>query len=142
MRRGQFVVPRRLCSGEIDQKRRRPGFVSLASDPRASVLSAFGGGFAGLLCLASRALSSAFWGRGVGLLEELTYRLYQCRRCGTQVQICPHFDHGNIYCAGNFSRLVRAVSVCVVLPPKFGSPSAEPADMPSDNAVTESGSMK
>jgi len=46
-------------------------------------------------------------GRGVGLLEEPTYRLYQCRRCGVQVQICPRCDHGNIYCAGECSRLAR-----------------------------------
>ena len=69
--------------------------------------SAFGGGFAGPLCLASRALSSAFGGRGVGLLEEPTYRLYYCRRCGVQVQICPRCDHGNIYCARECSRLAR-----------------------------------
>ena len=69
--------------------------------------SAFGGSFAGPLCLASRALSSAFGGNGVGLLEEPTYRLYHCRRCGVQVQICPRCDHGNIYCAGECSRLAR-----------------------------------
>ena len=46
-------------------------------------------------------------GRGVGLLEEPTYRLYQCRRCGVQVQICSQCDHGNIYCAGECSRLAR-----------------------------------
>ena len=71
------------------------------------MLSAYGGGFAGPLCLASRALSSAIGGGGVGLLEEPTYRLYQCRPCGVQVQICPRCDHGNIYCAGECSRLAR-----------------------------------
>jgi hypothetical protein len=43
----------------------------------------------------------------VGLLEEPTYRLYYCRRCGVQVQICLRCDHGNIYCAGECSRVAR-----------------------------------
>ena len=58
-----------------------------------------------------RALSSAFGGRGVGLLEEPTYRLYHCRRCGAQVQICQQCDRGNIYCAGECSQLARREGV-------------------------------
>ena len=46
-------------------------------------------------------------GRGAGLLEEPTYRLYHCRRCGVQVQICPQCDDGNIYCAGECSQMAR-----------------------------------
>jgi hypothetical protein len=32
-------------------------------------------------------------------LESTTYRLYYCRRCSVQVQICSQCDYGNIYCA-------------------------------------------
>jgi hypothetical protein len=43
----------------------------------------------------------------LGLLEEPTYRLYHCRRCALQVQICARCDHGNIYCAGPCALIAR-----------------------------------
>lgn len=47
----------------------------------------------------------------MGPLEEPTYRLYNCRRCAVQVRICRHCDHGNIYCAGECSRICRRESL-------------------------------
>ncbi len=71
--------------------------------------SAGEGGFASPLCLAVAALFSAAGEVGVlGLLKEpTTYRLYHCRRCRMQVCICVGCDHGNLYCAGECSRLAR-----------------------------------
>jgi hypothetical protein len=43
----------------------------------------------------------------LGLFEEPTYRLYHCRRCALQVQICARCDHGNIYCAGACAQQAR-----------------------------------
>lgn len=40
-----------------------------------------------------------------------THRLYTCGRCRTQVQICRHCDHGNLYCAGECADLRRRESV-------------------------------
>ena len=61
-------------------------------------------------CL-SPALSSAVGGGGLGLLQEPTYRLYNCRRCAMQVLICAQCDHGNIYCGQDCSRLSRRESL-------------------------------
>ena len=97
----------RYARAEITRKDEGPGSFDWRQTPGPSVLSAFGGGLAGPLCLAAPTLSSAVGGRGLGLLEEPTYRLYHCRRCGVQVQICPRCDHGNIYCAGECARLAR-----------------------------------
>lgn len=70
-----------------------------------------GGDLAGSLCLPSLALSSSAWGGALGALQEPTYRLYNCQRCGLQVRICRRCDHGNIYCAGECSRIRRRQSV-------------------------------
>jgi len=52
------------------------------------------------------------WGEGgLGLLQEPTYRLYNCRRCAMQVLICARCDHGNIYCGDECSRLSRRESL-------------------------------
>ena len=40
-----------------------------------------------------------------------TARLYLCARCLCQVTICSHCDHGNIYCSGSCSSIVRKTSV-------------------------------
>jgi hypothetical protein len=68
------------------------------------------GGWAAPLCLPARVLSSAL-GRGMGALQEPTYRLYNCRRCGVLVEICTPCDHGNIYCTGECSRIRRLESL-------------------------------
>jgi hypothetical protein len=47
----------------------------------------------------------------LGPLGEPSYRLYNCRRCAVQVRICRHCDHGNIYCAGECSRICRRESL-------------------------------
>lgn len=76
------------------------------------MLSALGGGFAGLLCLAAPALSSAVGEGGLGQLEEpATYRLYNCQRCRMQVCICAQCDCGNLYCPGECVQLSRRESV-------------------------------
>ena len=76
------------------------------------MLSALGGGFAGLLCLAAPALSSAVGGEGLGQLEEpATYRLYNCQRCRMQVCICARCDCGNLYCPGECAQFSRRESV-------------------------------
>jgi hypothetical protein len=76
------------------------------------MLSALGGGFASLLCLAAPALSSAIGEGGLGLLEEpATYRLYNCQRCRMQVCICAHCDCGNFYCPGECAQRARRESV-------------------------------
>ncbi len=62
------------------------------------------------LCPACPVLSSAL-GRGMGALQEPTYRLYNCRRCGVLVEICTRCDHGNIYCTGECSRIRRLESL-------------------------------
>jgi len=38
---------------------------------------------------------------------EETYRLYNCRRCARQVQICRDCDRGHQYCAGECARIRR-----------------------------------
>lgn len=43
------------------------------------------------------------------LLE--THRLYTCARCSTQVRICRHCDHGNLYCAGECAAVRRRESL-------------------------------
>jgi len=48
---------------------------------------------------------------GLGLLQEPTYRLYNCRRCAMQVLICAQCDHGNIYCGGECSQFRRRESL-------------------------------
>ncbi len=47
----------------------------------------------------------------MGPLQEPTYRLYSCRRCGVLVEICTPCDHGNIYCTGECSRIRRLESL-------------------------------
>ena len=42
--------------------------------------------------------------------SEQTYRLYSCRHCATQVRICRHCDHGNLYCAGECAQICRRES--------------------------------
>ena len=42
---------------------------------------------------------------------EPTYRLYNCRRCAQQVQICRDCDRGNQYCAGGCARIRRHESL-------------------------------
>jgi hypothetical protein len=44
-------------------------------------------------------------------VQEPTYRLYNCRRCGVLVEICTPCDHGNIYCRGECSRIRRLESL-------------------------------
>lgn len=39
-----------------------------------------------------------------------TSRLFYCIRCHTQVFICSHCDHGNIYCSNSCSREARIQS--------------------------------
>lgn len=46
-----------------------------------------------------------------GAAQPATYRLYNCRRCGEQVRICRHCDHGNIYCAGECAQIRRRESL-------------------------------
>ena len=60
----------------------------------------------------------------MGLLEEveLSYRLYFCRPCGVQLQICLQWDRGNIDCAGS-ARNWPAVRAC-------GAPAPLSADSP------------
>jgi len=43
---------------------------------------------------------------------EVTGRLFLCARCRVQVHICSPCDHGQIYCAGECSRISRRASVC------------------------------
>jgi hypothetical protein len=43
----------------------------------------------------------------LGVLEEPSYRLYNCARCAAQVRICRSCDHGNVYCAGPCARIRR-----------------------------------
>ena len=50
------------------------------------------------------------WGGGMGALQEPTYRLYNCRRCGVLVEICTRCDRGNIYCMGGCSQIRRLES--------------------------------
>jgi len=38
-------------------------------------------------------------------------RLYLCARCGRQVLICRHCDHGNVYCAEVCAKAARKESV-------------------------------
>jgi hypothetical protein len=57
-----------------------------------------------------RVLSSAR-GDGLGTRSPPSYRLYHCRRCGVQVRICRRCDHGQIYCAGECSRIRRRESL-------------------------------
>ena len=82
----------------------------MASNPGPSMLSALGGGFASLLCLAAPALSSAVGEGGLGQLPA-TYRLYNCQRCRMQVCICAQCDCGNLYCPGECAELSRRESV-------------------------------
>jgi len=71
------------------------------------VRSAYGGSFAGPLCL-PRPGAVQCLGEGVlGPLLEPSYRLYNCRRCAVQVRICARCDRGNIYCAGECSLICR-----------------------------------
>jgi len=42
--------------------------------------------------------------------SEQTFRLYNCRRCATQVRICRDCDHGNLYCAGECAQICRRES--------------------------------
>jgi len=44
-------------------------------------------------------------------VPEASHRLYNCRRCGEQVQVCRRCDHGNIYCAGGCAALRRRESL-------------------------------
>jgi hypothetical protein len=48
---------------------------------------------------------------GLGAFSEPTYRLYNCQRCGVQARICARCDHGNVYCAGECSRIRRRESL-------------------------------
>jgi len=77
--------------------RRRPGTFDWRRTPGPRLLSALEGGFAGQLCLAAPALSSAVGEGGLGQLPA-TYRLYNCQRCRMQVCICAQCDCGNLYC--------------------------------------------
>lgn len=43
----------------------------------------------------------------LGALQQPTYRLYNCQRCGVQVRICQRCDHGQIYCALECARISR-----------------------------------
>lgn len=71
------------------------------------MLAPVAGVLASPLCLPCPALSSVS-GRGVlGALAEPTFRLYSCHRCAVQVRICRRCDHGNLYCAGECSRICR-----------------------------------
>ena len=44
-------------------------------------------------------------------VPEASHRLYNCRRCGEQVQVCRGCDRGNIYCAGECAGLSRRESL-------------------------------
>jgi len=44
-------------------------------------------------------------------VPEASHRLYNCRRCGEQVQVCRGCDRGNIYCAGGCAALRRRESL-------------------------------
>lgn len=79
--------------------------------PGPSLRSAQCGGFAEPLCLAAPVLSSAVGEGGLGLERESTYRLYHCRGCHAQVQICAACDYGNLYCAAECAELARRASV-------------------------------
>ena len=101
------------------------------------MLSALGGGFAGLLCLAAPALSSAVGEGGLGQLEEpATYRLYNCQRCRMQVCICAQCDCGNLYCPGECVH--HAESPCAGRVPATRDPSVAPANTQNDNGATAS----
>ena len=44
--------------------------------------------------------------------SQKTYRLYNCRRCFEQVNICGPCDHGNRYCAEGCAQICRRESQC------------------------------
>jgi hypothetical protein len=47
----------------------------------------------------------------LGLAQESTYRLYNCRRCAMQVLICARCDHGNMYCGAECAQIQRRDSL-------------------------------
>lgn len=98
------------AAGARSQRAEGPGF-DWRQSPGPSVRCALAGGFAGPLCRLAQVLSSALGRGGLGSLQEPTYRLYNCHCCGVQVRICARCDHGNIYCAGECSRLRRRESL-------------------------------
>jgi hypothetical protein len=48
---------------------------------------------------------------GAGAVSEPICRVYCCRRCGIEAWVCQGCDHGQIYCAGECSKLCRRESL-------------------------------
>lgn len=46
-----------------------------------------------------------------GAVSEPICRVYCCRRCGIEAWVCQGCDHGQIYCAGECSRICRRESL-------------------------------
>jgi hypothetical protein len=44
-------------------------------------------------------------------VSEPICRVYRCRRCGIEAWVCQGCDHGQIYCAGECSRICRRESL-------------------------------
>lgn len=97
------------CSGE-KCKDEGPGCL-IGLRPRALVRSACGRRMCRPFMPAFPRRCPVLWEGGLGLLQEPTYRLYNCRRCAAQVLICAQCDHGNIYCGQECSRLSRRESL-------------------------------
>ena len=47
----------------------------------------------------------------MGAMSEPIGRIYRCRRCTVEVYVCCRCDHGQIYCAGECSRICRRESL-------------------------------
>jgi hypothetical protein len=104
---GWRVLP--LFSGPTH--RRRPGTRFAVRPPGPRCAAPVEGTCAGPLCLPCPCAVQCWGGRALGALLEPTYRLYNCRCCGVQVRICHRCDHGNLYCAGECSRIRRRESL-------------------------------
>lgn len=48
---------------------------------------------------------------GCGGMSEPIGRIYRCRLCTVEVYVCRRCDHGQIYCAGECSRICRRESL-------------------------------
>lgn len=103
-------LPLRLSWRWDVSKRRRPGSFDWRLTPGPSLLAPVRRLCRAFMPRRPGAVQCRRGGR-LGLAQELTYRLYHCRRCRVQVSICAACDHGNIYCAGECSELARCESV-------------------------------